>query len=93
MSLLQRAVTYRRTALPPYRHQERIRLAFYTNGRRWSVPAVHDGRIGQSEELGMDTLHQGRRVAAGQIGPADGSAEQDIPAQDHPVANERHVAR
>src|SRR5258705_5978986 len=47
-----------------------------------SVPGINLRVIRQSEELGLDTVDQGIKIAAGQVGSADTHIKQCIAADD-----------
>ena len=57
------------------------------------MPAVHDSRIGKRQELVLNAPQQRWSIAAGKVGPTDRAIEKHIPAQDHTVTHESHMAR
>ena len=58
--------------------EEGIGAALGADGGLWSMPAVHDGRIGQNEQLPLDAPDQRPEVTAGKVGAPDGALEQHI---------------
>ena len=51
--------------------KEGIRGSFASDGGFWPMPTVHDGIVGQREQLALDAGDQRLEVAAGQVGPSN----------------------
>lgn len=51
--------------------KEGIRGSFASDGGCWPMPAVHDGIVGQREQLALDAGDQRLEVAAGEVRPSD----------------------